>query len=194
MRKTITYCILIIAGAAVIAVFVTAKTYAQLAVASALYLPLAYFAYKLFPRKAWRVRLKKPEVSVHTVDLPETQVKHEDMIVDFDRRAFLKLVGATGLSFFLFSILTKRAEPLLFGTGASPLGTNEPQPTDGYQISEIDENDPTYCGFVNKNGGWYIIKQNADGSFRYAKGESDFPGNWANRKNLKYDYFSNVFS
>ena len=70
----------------------------------------------------------------------------------------------------------------------------ENQPTDGYQITEIDEGDTFYCGYTNKEGDWYIMKQDLEtGSFRYVKGNSGFPLNWTNRATLQYDYFYNVF-
>lgn len=76
----------------------------------------------------------------------------------------------------------------------SQAGT-KPSPSEGYRISEIDENDSvTYYGFTNKDGAWYIVKEDTNGSFRYAKGEKEFANNWETRRDLKYDYFYNTFN
>jgi hypothetical protein len=71
----------------------------------------------------------------------------------------------------------------------------EKQPTDGYTITEVDDSSPTasYYGFVHKNGAWYITKEDAAGSYRYAKGASLFSTGWTGRTGLSYDYFDNVF-
>ncbi len=134
-------------------------------------------------------------------------------IIDIDKRAFLKLIGGVGLSLFLLSIFNKRIEGLfskslpasgnttLEATGGLPAGRqgNEidqapSQPTGGYKISEIDDNVITFYGFINKDGAWYIMREDTDtGSFRYTKGDFNFPGSWTRRQNLKYDYTCNVF-
>ena len=116
-------------------------------------------------------------------------------VADIDKRAFLKLIGATGISFFLFSLLGRRVEVPFFGRAVES-GTNpvEGQPTDGYKISEIDDNTITYYGFTNKDGAWLIMREDTEASsFRYVKGDLEFSGNWSNRENLKYDYFHEVF-
>ena len=199
MTKTlVTYSGFAIACLVVIAAFITAKTYIQLAFASLLYPLLIFFAYKVLPLKTMQVP-KKPEEKV------EADKKNSIEISDIDKRAFLKLIGATGLSFFLISIFGRRAEALLFGqhlaqtpsAGTPPGGKPAApavSPTENYKISEIDESIVSYFGFINKDGGWFIMKEDANtGSFRYIKGGSNFPGNWDNREYLKYDYSHNVF-
>lgn len=69
----------------------------------------------------------------------------------------------------------------------------ETQPTDGYQIAEIDESETSYFGFVDTKGHWFIMKEDTAGSFRYTRGESGFPNNWSIREKLKYDYYDRVF-
>jgi hypothetical protein len=114
------------------------------------------------------------------------------------------MLGAAGISYFLFSIFSKRSGPLLFGKGSetsilkdgdgNKIDPAERQPTDGYRISEIDDNYTSYYGFTDKDGAWYIMKEDPDdGSFRYIKGKTSFDNNWASRENLNYDYFHNVF-
>ena len=127
-------------------------------------------------------------------------------VADVNRRLFLKLIGGAGLSVFMMSIFTDRAHAAFFGsmpvpgaltikdsTGAA-IDPAEKQPTDGYEISEIDDvASPAYYGFVHKTGAWYISREDANGSYRYAKGASDFPSAWTDRAILTYDYFDSVF-
>jgi len=208
MRKILIYLSFVIASAVIVVLFVTSTTYTQLAVASLLYPPLAYFAFALFPRKIRKAAEmeKSAAVEIQPVLPAPTEIAERGTvdIVDIDKRAFLKLIGAAGLSLFLFSIFSKRAEALFFGRAGvtaleDPEGNKiypaERQVTDGYQISEVDDGFIAFYGFINKQGGWYIIKDDQDaGSIRYTKGEANFPGNWANRERLPYDYFHNVFS
>lgn len=218
MQKTLTCCSFVIASIVVIVVFVTATTYAQLAVAIVLYSLLVCFAFKVFPRKARRYFSKKPVTA--TIQPPvksaETAMpagrqaegaKRENVgIADIDKRAFLKLIGGAGLLVFLFSIFNKKPDGLFFkslpGSGkvsleniaGNKIDPAQVQPMDGYRISEIDDNVITFYGFTNKDGAWIVMREDTDtGSFRYTKGDSNFPGNWTNRENLKYDYFNNVF-
>lgn len=139
-------------------------------------------------------------------DLIDPEIVTDPNIADVNRRLFLKLVGGAGLSVFMMSIFTDKAHAAFFGSmpvpGAMTLkdstGTAidpaEKQPTDGYEISELDDSTvPAYYGFVHKTGAWYISREDENGSYRYAKGPSDFPTGWANRATHTYDYFDNVF-
>ena len=124
---------------------------------------------------------------------------------DVDRRDFLKLIGTAGVLAFIFSLFSRRGVPFFGSTTAigtaslldssgQKINPAEKSPTDSYFISETDDSAPTaYFGFVNNHGQWYIMKEGVDGSFRYAKGETDFNGNWLKRDSLNYDYFNNVF-
>ena len=198
----------------VVLAFITAKSYTQLGIAVALYPLLAYFAFKIFPVTTGA----KLETTTNIPAQPQMQpsnnfkthdsatIDNEAVVVDLDRRAFLKLIGATGLSIFVFSILGRRAETFLFdqardwrttltgGPGRDESGQLQSSLTDGYKISEIDDGYVTYYGFINEKGAWLIMREDPDSSsFRYAKGDIDFPGNWDNRENLNYDYFYNLF-
>jgi hypothetical protein len=127
-------------------------------------------------------------------------------VTDINRRLFLKLVGGAGVSVFMMSLFTDKAHASFFGsmpvpgamtvkdsTGAA-IDPAEKQPTDGYEISEIDDaTSPAYYGFVHKTGAWYISREEANGSYRYSKGPTDFPAGWAARTTLTYDYFDNTF-
>lgn len=204
MKKFLIYGGFGLASVGVIAVFITATSYLQLAIASVLYIPLAFFVFRyLIPHLPRKVDVKTPIVATRPIGGPDSK---ELEIVDIDKRAFLKIIGAAGLSFFIFSLFTRKIEALLPGnlgppvslpqntnnTQTSPAGN---QPTDNYKISEVDNGIVSYYGFVSQDSGWYIMKEDDnEGSFRYAKGKSNFPDNWANRTQLKYDYYSNVFS
>lgn len=193
MRKALTYFGLIIAGLVVILAFVTATTYTQLAVAIILFPIFVYFAFKVLPRKTWAVY---PSAQVATIQPASGKLSEEEAgnIIDIDRRAFLKVIGAAGLGLFLYSIFIKRAEVPFFGAASPKIEPAERQPTDGYRITEIDDSIIAYYGFTHKDGAWFIMREDTEtGSFRYAKGDFNFTSGWANREGLKYDYFSNVF-
>lgn len=209
MTKTLTYSTFVIASSLIILSFVTAKTYSQLALAVVLYPVLIFTAFGIFPRISWRPRkitIPKPlKANLDRDETPKTQ-KEPVYVADIDKRTFIKLIGATGISFFLFSLLGRRVEHLIFGrtgeSGITPLqstngdqfGPTGPSITEGYKIADIAEGAVTYYGFINKDGAWLIMRHDtSDNSFRYSKDGSNFPGNWANRENLKYDYFYNLF-
>ena len=225
-KVVLTYSSLAIACLAVMAVFITATSYSQLAAATLAYPFLIFFAYKVLPLKAKRPASTRPprlgeagvgrgwpalektvvKKQIQTDAQTKTQEEKRSYlgVSDSEKRTFLKLIGATGLSFFLISIFGRRFENLLFGQNAaapssmvSPLGgqtnTATASPTEGYKISEIDNGLVGYYGFVNKNGGWLIMKEDtSSGSFRYTKGLSNFPFNWKDRTNLRYDYFHDL--
>lgn len=202
--KTITYSTFLLVSFLTLLAFVRAKTYTELAVAIVLYPALAYFALRLFPRKTWNKPVLSIKVPIEPVQ--KTELERVD-IADIDKRAFLKLIGVAGFYFFISSFFSRRGESLFFDKATNsgvtaledPKGNKiypaERHPTDGYEISEIDDSDTTFFGYTNTNGHWYIMKGDAEtGSFRYTKGENDFHGNWTNRENLKYIYFHELFT
>lgn len=211
MRKFITYFFLIISSLIVIVAFVTATTYVQLVLASMFYALIVYFLLRTFPRDIDFVHVPAPVATQATAipagatsNLPDNNLP----VADNNKRDLLKMVGAAGLSFFLFSLFNRRPGGSFFGGAPNlPLGTTgiedtagqkidpaKSQPTDGYRISEIDDSIISYYGFINQEGSWFIMKEDADsGSFRYVKGSTDFPGNWESRENLTYDYYYKVF-
>ena len=206
MQKVIFYIIIVSAYLLVVPLFVTATTYIQLLVATLLYALLVFFSIRYSTCKKIKVCLQTPEVAIKPVSINRLETETTE-IMDTNKRDFLKIIVAAGFSFFFFSILSRKAEALLFGKAAEsgvvmlegPDGSKvypaEQQPTDGYQISDIDEGDYIYCGYTNENGDWYIMKQDSElGSFRYVKGESNFSDNWNKREHLKYNYFHQVFS
>lgn len=193
------------------AVFITSTTYTQLGIAIVLYPLLAFFGYKIF--------LDRNKVSTTTTktrphDIPAEIVAKEQVktlpdsigIADIDKRMFLKLIGATGISFFLISIFGQKIQSLFFdrqnlsqapasvGNTNNNTGTATISPTEGYNISEVDDSIISYYGFINKDSAWFIMKGDANtGSYRYVRGKSNFSDNWKKRQTLEYDYFSQVF-
>jgi hypothetical protein len=137
----------------------------------------------------------------------DAEDEHDPNIQDYKKRQFLKIIGGGGVSLFLtLFVFRQNASAAFFGSGGGPgvvalkdsAGTKidpaEKQPTDGYNISEIDDSAlPSYYGFVHKNGNWYIAKEDSSGAYRYTKGSSSFSTNWTNRASLTYDYFDSIF-
>jgi hypothetical protein len=203
-KKVLLIVIIAIALLLIAVSFVTSTTYTQLAISSLLYPPLAYFAFKSFPNKGRKKDAQRLVVKVKSESEPR---KEPVEIVDIDKRAFLKMIGAAGFSFFIFSLFTRRVESLIFnrtyGAGNNPFGnpsgdrdTSPTEPTEGYRVTEIStEEYDYYYGFVNKDGKWYIMREDpTEGSFRYVKGDLNFSNGWKRREKLKYDYYHNVFN
>lgn len=123
------------------------------------------------------------------------------------RRQFIKVIGGTSIGLLLASLINpRRAEAAFFGSVPGPgtvalKDTNNVKidpaiksPTDAYGISQVDDASPSYYGFVNKDGAWYITREEEDGSYRYCKGALNFSGNWGNRGSLSYNYFNTAFA
>jgi hypothetical protein len=201
MKKVLTYISFAVASIAIVLMFVTAQTYEQLVVAILSYPILAYLSLNLFKKKT-RV------IQTNTLENPPQAIQVEEEVqsdsFDLDKRAFLKLLGAAGMSFFFFSLFKGRGTPLGLGssggatiienTSGQKINPAEKKPTDGYYISEIDDGDISFFGYINTEGAWYIMRQdNHSTSIRYVRGESDFAGSWSRRSDLSYDYFHNIF-
>ncbi len=149
--------------------------------------------------------------SIHSVvqSIPSplsSQTIEEPIGIDQDRRKFIKLIGSAGLSVFVMSLFTKKAQAAFFGSvpGPGTVALKDPEtgqqispairtPTDGYKISQIDDSTPAYYGFVNKEGEWFIMREDTSGNYRYTKGATNFNTNWTNRASLSYDYFDIIF-
>jgi hypothetical protein len=63
-------------------------------------------------------------------------------------------------------------------------------PTILYKISDIDETG--YYGYLREGGAWYIM-QGIAGTYRYARGNTDYATAWSGRAGLTYDYFNLIF-
>lgn len=194
----------------VVWVFVTATTFLQLAAGILIYPVFVLFAYKLFAHKLQSHHPQRGPISI-TKPKIETEERaghtHSSVgIADIDKRVFLKLIGGTGITLFLFSLFNKKAQDFFPGniagsakialedTTGNLINPAQSQPLDGYRIAEIEDNIISFYGFTNKNGAWYVLRiDTIAGSFRYSRGDRDFSNNWANREALDYDYFDKVF-
>lgn len=209
-RLLLPYTGFVLACLMVILAFITATTYTQLAIAILLYPVLVFFAYRVLPMKRRRlaaVSAQEAQPVVSSIEEPAPSSIGSGLgISDIDKRLFLKLIGGAGITLFLFSIFNKKSEGLfsksvtssgkvaLEDTTGRTIDPSQNQPTDGYTITDIDDNLISFYGFTNKDGAWYIMRADTDeGSFRYVRGTADFPSSWTNRENMSYDYFSNVF-
>lgn len=186
-----------------------ATTIAQL-VSALIFLPMVlYFTLKVLPKKSKALNIPIIVPNHNKPIQPEkaklTPLPKKRVGIDLDRRHFLKLIGSAGLTLFLFSIFTKKAQAAFFGSmpgpgtisikdsGGTVIDPAVKQPTDGYRINQIDDSSPAYYGFVNKDGNWFIMKEDSSGNYRYSKGGSSFSTNWTNRASLTYDYFDAIF-
>lgn len=204
MKKLVAYYCFIITSTMVVLGFLNAQNLPQL-IGAVIFYPLAlYFTLLVSPKRQKAIHI--PKVSVIPVTrLPDQLAPAAPPGFDFDRRMFLKLIGSAGLSVFVFSLFTKRAEAAFFGSVPGPgtvsvkdtTGTKiDPavkQPTDGYRITEIDDSTTAYYGFVDKTGAWFIQREESSGAYRYSKGTTSFSTNWTNRASLTYDYFDTIF-
>jgi len=177
---------------------------------SILYLPLpVYFFLTVFHwyKKVQQDNLAQSKLAkVEAVSIG-TPMNGKPVKVDIDRRKFLKLLGGTGVSIFLLSLVNpKQASAAFFGSVPGPgtvsikdangikINPAEKQPTDGYKISQIDDNNyPYYYGYIHQSGAWYIMSEDENSNYRYVKGSSSFSISWGLRATLSYDYFDSVF-
>lgn len=207
MTKALTnqYLTFAIACLFVSATFITATNFTQLGLAILLYPILMFFAYKMYTRKP-KPAAEKVIVD-EQVEAGTRRPAERIVISDVDKRVFLKLIGSAGVFLFLFSVFNKKAENLFYKSlpekGRSFFDKKEAgassapaivQPTEEYGISEIENGETSYYGYTKLGGAWYIMKvDSATNSFRYIKGDNNFPKSWKSRQKLKYDYFGNVF-
>lgn len=202
MRKLVTFYAFVITSFLAISGILSARNFIELGTAI-LFTPLAfYFSILMLPRKA------KAIVNIEEVMdiIPDSIKRIKNPDYDPERRKFLKLIGAAGGSLFLMTVFTRKAEASFFGSMPGPgtiaiknssgtlIDPSEKHPTDGYNITEIDDSGiDTYYGYLNKDGAWYIQKELSTGAYRYTKGTSDFTTNWIGKTGLTYDYFNVIF-
>ena len=218
MKKLLIYYNFVIVSLMIVGGFLSTGSYAQLA-SAAFFFPLAaYFLFLVLPNRSKAIIFPEPqEIKKTKKKKAKTEVLKAEKIeddgsekkrLDVNRRAFVKLIGSAGVSLFLFSIFTKKAQGAFFGSVPGPgvvalkdtSGTQiDPAiklPTDGYKISEIDDSSPAYYGFVDKDGDWFIMKESSTGQYKYYKktGEDDdFTTDWPNRGSFTYLYFDSIF-
>ena len=179
--------------------FLGAKSYPEL-ISAAFFAPLGlYFGLSVLPKRS------KAAVIVKTKLKPEEGEVEKGF--DPERRRFLRIIGSAGTSLFLLSIFTKRAQAAFFGSVPGPgtvalkdttgaqIDPAIKHPTDGYKIARLDDSTPAYYGFLNKDHAWFIMREESDGTYKYAKGASDFLSTGWNIRNttLTYADFDDVF-
>ncbi len=175
-------------------------------------LPL-YFWGSLVGRSVRGSRKQRPQEKPAEEDeiaTAKVQAVRKEEVNDPKRRDFLKKIGGVGLGILAYSILNPREAGAAFFGGVPGPGTVaikdttdtkiDPaisSPTDAFGISEIDDGDPAYYGFINKAGYWYILQEDetaGDFSYRYLKGgPNDFPAKWTGRGGWTYEYFNQIF-
>lgn len=208
MKKLVIYYNFIVVTTMAITGFMGATNLPQL-ISAVLFFPLAFYFWLLVgPKKKQAISF--PEIIPAKAEEKVIKLKKvKERRLDFDRRAFLKLIGTAGTTIFLFSIFTRKAQAAFFGSVPGPgtvglkdsagnlIDPAEKYPTDGYKINQLDDSSPSYYGFTNKDGAWFIMKEDATtGDYRYTKGDSDFTNattGWPNRINLTYGYFEDIF-
>lgn len=205
MKALVIFYSFVISTFMTVAGFMGATTYPEL-ISAIIFFPIAfYFGILMLPRRREARITIDPVLDI----IPDSLNKVKNKDYDPERRKFLKLIGAAGGSLFLMTIFTKSTEAAFFGSMPGPgtvavknlagvqIDPAEKKPTDGYNITEVDDSGvDVYYGFVNKDGAWFIQKELSSGAYRYVKGASDFTNattGWPNRTSLTYDYFNVIF-
>lgn len=213
MKKLLIYYNFIIVSAMVLSGFLGVATIPQL-ISASLFFPLfIYFGLLILPKERKALVIpqkasskaqltKKSKVDDEVVELKKTKGNF-----DLDRRAFIKLIGSAGLSLFMLSIFTKKAQAAFFGsvpgpgtvaikdTTGTPIDPAIKHPTDGYRIAELDDSTPAYYGFMDKNGNWFILRDD-NGTYKYLTGSSGFSTAWTNRATapeIDWKYYDEAF-
>ncbi len=203
MKKLVIFYSFIVTSFLTLTAIFSANTYIELISAIFFSFISLYFTILMLPRKQRALSVANTK---QTLEIKPELIKNiESQEYDPERRKFLKLISAAGGAIFLTAIFTRKAEASFFGSMPGPgtvaikntqgvaIDPAEKKPTDGYSITEIDDSGTdAYYGFLNKDGGWFILKD-SNGIYRYAKGASSFSSNWTGRSGLTYDYFNVVF-
>ncbi len=210
MKKVLIYYSFLLTSIMTVLGFVGAASFAEL-FSAILFFPLSfYFLRIILPQKKHALII--PEINIaQLAKVEETDnqavgkpIKLQRRL-DMDRRMFVKLIGSAGLSVFFLAIFTRKAHGAFFGSVPGPgtvalkdttgaqIDPAQNHPTDGYKVAELDDSSPAYYGFVNKDGAWFILKEESSGAYRYFKGTSNFATNWTGRAALSYDYYHNIF-
>ena len=203
-RAVIYYCF-ILTTTVVSLSFLSSRNVPQV-VSSLIFSPMAlYFLLLVWPRRKEALLLSEGGRTANK------QPRFKSLLapaitLDVDRRNFLKLIGSAGILAVILGLFSRRSGvPRFWGnvdsfesvtlkdTSGNVINPAESSPTEGYNISQIDDSVPAHFGFINKDGAWFIMKECEDGAFLYAKGEKDFATNWENRAKLKYNFFEEVF-
>lgn len=205
-RKILVYYSFVISSSLVVVSFLASQTVPQM-ISAAVFSPIAiYFLSLVLPKPNPKNDATSVIQNAKKLVTPAQINSIASKLVDVNRRDFLKLIGAAGITAFVFSLFSRKTNVPFFGevtntdsgflkdSGGAKIDPAEKSPTDGYNVSEIDDfSEVSYFGFINKAGQWFIMRQDTDKAFRYSRGDNNFSGNWQKRNELDYDYFNNVF-
>jgi hypothetical protein len=195
----------------VLAGFLGADTTPQL-ISAVMFYPLAmYFTLLILPKRNRAIVIPKAQPSKPVKVVNEERIekleKVDDSKLDKERRAFLKAIGTAGMTIFMLSIFTKKAQAAFFGSMPGPgtvalkdiagnkINPAEKHPTDGYRIAELDDGTPSYYGFINKDGAWFIMRDN-NGTYKYITGSSGFSSAWSGKGDepeINWQYYDTAF-
>lgn len=200
-RRIVVYYCFVLTTAVISISFFSSRTFPQL-ISSLIFSPMAiYFLLLVWPRR--KIALPLLEIVTKKADVKPLLAPAAKL--DVNRRDFLKLLGSAGILAVVLGLFSRRgAIPLLGGAGGAdsitikdslgnPINPAQDSPTAGYSISQIDDSVPSYFGFVNHSGAWFIMRESEDSAFRYVKGDTNFSSNWEKRGGLNYNYFDRVF-
>jgi len=105
-------------------------------------------------------------------------------------------------------MFTKKAQAAFFGSVPGPgtiaikdstgavIDPAEKHPTDGYRLAELDDSVPSYYGFLNKESEWFIMREEATGTYKYKVGTTGFTTAWAGRAaipEIEWLYYDSAF-
>lgn len=163
------------------------------------------------------IKNKKSKIIVDKlcIETEKLDVSDDDKDIDESKRNFLKLLAGTGVTSFLLYILNpKKINAAFFGNGTGGSGNIylrdsggnkiDPavnSPTDGFGICDIATVDTNnYYGYTDKNGRWYILKENSSGSsYQYASRLNNtsvtdgYATAWSGKSSLTYGNFNDAF-
>lgn len=218
MKKLLIYYGFIVTSTMVLAGFLGASSTPQL-ISAVFFYPLAmYFTLLILPKRNRAIILpqtlpvvkeKKVQRKISEEKISETVKLQpiEEGKVDKERRAFLKAIGTAGMTIFLLSIFTKKAQGAFFGSMPGPgtvalkdIAGNKidpavKHPTDGYRIAELDDGTPSYYGFIDKEGNWFIMRDN-NGTYKYITGSTGFSSAWTGKgaePEINWKYYDAAF-
>lgn len=125
------------------------------------------------------------DLPLYGYDLTEEVYRVGNLIWNTDTLAWEKATGSLGAGGAVE--VTNWPTTQQVNDLSNPLGS--------YKISDMDTSgDPSYFGYVDADGNWYIAELNdASGTMRYVKGSSGYTTAWTNRATQTYGYYNAVF-
>jgi hypothetical protein len=143
-------------------------------------LPLPIYLGKILKTKIKEGKNNKKIVEEKISEKEEAEI--DGKIIDYSKRNFLKFLAGSGVaSLVMFLFSKKNAHAAFFGSVPGPgtvalknssgdkIDPAVNSPTDGYGICDISSGTINYYGYINKDGSWYILKEDTENNnFSYA--------------------------